>query len=618
MLVELKNVFFTYTDVPVLKGVSLTLHEEERVGFIGGNGEGKTTLLRILLKELFPDEGEVFVKNGIRIGYLSQTGGLESSSTVYEEMQSVFLYDQELLQKLNEVQLAFERASENELRILSAKAESLQKQISARDSYHFDVRVRTVLNGMGFQNNYDQIVSTMSGGEKTRLKLCKLLLESPDLLILDEPTNHLDVKTLFWLEEYLRTYKGAILVVSHDRYFLDKLTARTIELERGQIFSYKGNYSKYKILKQERVALMQKEYESQQEEIARLQDYVNRNQVRATTAKSAQSRVKQLEKMERFEKPVPPPTRPRFRFTYQDKPYERVLSCEGGSLQVGTKTLLNDASFLLLRGQKCAVTGDNGTGKTTFLKFLLSNDRRVQSGKLTKFAYYDQESANLSPSDRVLDAFWGKHSLLSQTDARSLLAQSGLVAEDMDKTVASLSGGERAKLQLALLQAEHANVLIMDEPTNHLDLPAREALEEALVSFDGTLLFVSHDRYFIQAIATRIAHIEEGAFTFFDGSYEEFLLQQRNLPTPTAKTAERQEKAEKSGFKSKEDRAREAQARNRIKQIERMLESLEAEELALNESMATADYRKMQEICTRLEQIHAESDALYNEYETLI
>ena len=250
-------------------------------------------------------------------------------------------------------------ADEETMRVLSARAESINKQIAARDSYRYDVRVRTVLNGMGFQNTYEQIISTMSGGEKTRLKLCRLLLEEPDLLILDEPTNHLDLKTLFWLEEYLSNFKGSLLVVSHDRYFLDKLTSRTLELERGKLSSYKGNYSKYKLLKAEKVALQLKEYEKQQEEIAHLQDYVDRNLVRATTAKSAQSRVKQLEKMERLEKPVPPPAPPRFSFTYAEKPYERVLTCEKFDLKAQEKVLIKNASFQLLRGQKCALTWDN-------------------------------------------------------------------------------------------------------------------------------------------------------------------------------------------------------------------------------------------------------------------
>lgn len=626
MLVNFENVTFAYTDVPILTDVSFSLHEKERVGLIGGNGEGKTTLIRLILGELAPDRGNIFLKNGIRIGYLAQSGGLETQATVWEAMQEVFAQDRELIAQLRETELKMQNADEEAMRALSARYESLNRRIAARDSYHCDVRVRTVLNGMGFADVYDQVVSTMSGGEKTRLKLCRLLLEEPELLILDEPTNHLDVKTLFWLEDYLASYKGSVFAVSHDRYFLDRLTSRTLELERGTVRSFKGNYSKYKILKEELFALQEKEYEKQQEEIAKLQDYVDRNLVRATTAKSAQSRVKQLDKMTLLEKPVPPPPPPRFSFTYRDRPYERVIDAPDFSLAVDGKTLIGQGSFTLMRGKKCALTGDNGTGKSTLLRFLMSKDPRVRAGKFVKFAYYDQENADLDPAERVLDCFWGKHSLLTQTQARNLLAQSGLQAEDMDKTVAQLSGGERAKLELALLQAAHGNVLVLDEPTNHLDLPARESLEAALRAFDGTVLFVSHDRYFIGAVADCIALIENGKLTFFDGTYDEFLEAQRKkqdrppLPPPAPAAEKSATEKERGGYRSKEERAKEAKAKQRTKQIETRLEELEARESELNAEMAeyAADYAKMQEIWKELESLHAETDALYAEYETLI
>lgn len=623
MLVNLEHVTFSYRDVRIFSDVSFSLHENERTGLIGGNGEGKTTLIKLISGELTPDEGTVFVKNGIRIGYLDQTGGLDSERTVFDEMKSVFAQDEILINRLRETEQTMAGADEATLRVLSARAESLNKQIAARDSYHFEVKVRSVLNGMGFQQVYGQTISSMSGGEKTRLKLCRLLLEEPDLLILDEPTNHLDLKTLFWLEDYLSLFKGGLLVVSHDRYFLDKLTSRTLELERGKLSSYKGSYSKYKLLKAERIALLQKEYEKQQEEIAHLQDYIDRNLVRATTAKSAQSRVKQLNKIERLEKPVPPPAPPRFSFTYAEKPYERVISSENFTLTAGEKTLIDNASFLLTRGQKCALTGDNGTGKTTLLKFFLSEPPVVQKGKFVKIAYYDQENADLNPDDTVLYAFWGQHSLLSQTKARKLLAQSGLQAEDMEKKVKSLSGGERAKLEFALLQAKHGNVLFLDEPTNHLDLPAREALEDALVRFDGTILFVSHDRYFIRAIANKIALIENRALTFFDGTYDEFLAERNKkndnrglLSLPAEKT----EKQQTGGYRSKEERAQEVKRKTRIKEVETALERLEKEEAQLNEKIAecASDYFEMQAVCKRLEKIHEQSETLYAEYETLI
>ena len=621
MLISFENVSFAYRDVPILQDVSFSLHENESVGFIGGNGEGKTTLLRLLLNELTPDEGNIFRKNNLKIGYLPQNGGLESEGTVFSAMSEVFEEDRRLISRLEQAQAAFSRADEKERISLASELESLQRRIDARDSYHVEVRIRTVLNGMGFEEMYDQVVSTMSGGEKTRLKLCRLLLEEPELLILDEPTNHLDIKTLFWLEDYLTSYRGAMLIVSHDRYFLDRLTSRTLELERGKVLSFKGNYSKYKVLKEELLKQQWREYEKQQEEIAKLQDYIDRNLVRATTAKSALSRVNQLERMEKLEKPVPPPKPPRFVFEYDTQPYERVVEAHHFDLCIDGKQLIKDADFTLLRGEKCALTGENGTGKTTLLKYLLQESDKVQHAKFVRIGYYDQENADLDPEDRVLDAFWGKNSLMTQTDARKLLAQAGIEAEDVNKKVKELSGGLRAKLELALLESRRGNVLFLDEPTNHLDLPAREALEEALKRFDGTVLFVSHDRRFIEAIANKIALIEDNALTLYSGSYREF-LDGRSAEKKPALLKEKVEKEKTlvQGYRSKEDRARDAKRKQRTKEIEERLEALEAEEAALNEELAAraADYTAVKEITEKLETLRSESDALYEEYETLI
>ena len=621
MLISFENVCFAYRDVPILQDVTFSLHENESVGFIGGNGEGKTTLLRLLLNELTPDEGNIFRKNNLKIGYLPQNGGLESEGTVFSAMSEVFEEDRRLISRLEQAQAAFSRADEKERISLASELESLQRRIDARDSYHVDVRIRTVLNGMGFEEMYDQVVSTMSGGEKTRLKLCRLLLEEPELLILDEPTNHLDIKTLFWLEDYLTSYRGAMLIVSHDRYFLDRLTARTLELERGKVLSFKGNYSKYKVLKEELLKQQWREYEKQQEEIAKLQDYIDRNLVRATTAKSALSRVNQLERMEKLEKPVPPPKPPRFVFEYDTQPYERVVEAHHFDLCIDGKRLIKDADFTLLRGEKCALTGENGTGKTTLLKYLLHESDKVQHAKFVRIGYYDQENADLDPEDRVLDAFWGKNSLMTQTDARKLLAQADIEAEDVNKKVKELSGGLRAKLELALLESRRGNVLFLDEPTNHLDLPAREALEEALKRFDGTVLFVSHDRRFIEAIANKIALIEDNALTLYSGSYREFLDGRSAEKKPALlKEKVEKEKTPVQGYRSKEDRARDAKRKQRTKEIEERLEALEAEEAALNEELAAraADYTAVKEITERLEALRSESDALYEEYETLI
>ena len=633
MLISAENLQFGFNGGELLKDISFSINEGERIGLIGGNGEGKTTLIRLILSELDPESGNIFRKNGARIGYLAQNGGYDSANTVFEEMREIFAADIRAIATLRETEEKISCCAEgsNEYRALSQKYESLNRQIAARDSYHYEVKIRTVLNGMGFENNYEQPICTMSGGEKTRLKLCRLLLEEPELLILDEPTNHLDMKTLFWLEEYLAAFKGAILTVSHDRYFLDKLVSQIYELENKKLSVFKGNYTKYKTLKAEKTAHLLKEYEKQQEERARMQEYVDRNLVRASTTKMAQSRRLALEKMELIEKPALPPTPPRFTFQFSEKPYERVLEVLDLRLTAGEKVLLEKASFTIMRGEKCAVIGDNGTGKSTLIKTLASaKDPAIRFGRFVKLACYDQENANLNPNETVLGELWGRHVSWEQTRVRSVLAQAGLPAEDMDKRVRMLSGGERAKLALAVFSCENGNVLVLDEPTNHLDLPARESLESALKAFDGTLLFVSHDRYFIRALAGKIIELENGALTEFTGSYDDYTAFKtqakerektsvERIPAPTL--SKNSEQAD-SYYRSKEERAQEAKRRTRVKKIEEKISALEAEDERINDELSTpevtANFALLTEKCNRLEEIKTLLDALYAEYETLI
>lgn len=629
MLVSAENMAFGFAGSPLLEKIDFTLSEGDRVGLIGPNGEGKTTLIRLILSELEPEDGRIFVKNGIRIGYLAQNGGYDSENTVFEEMKEIFAEDIRALDSLRETEKKIAAAEEgsDEYRALSGKYEALNKLIAARDSYRYEIRIRTVLNGMGFSEFYNQRISTMSGGEKTRLKLCRLLLEEPELLILDEPTNHLDIKTLFWLEEYLAAFRGAILTVSHDRYFLDKIVKEIYELENGRLCVFKGNYTKYKLLKAEKNARLLKEYEKQQEEIAHLQDYVDRNLVRATTAKSALSRVKKLEKMEVLEKPKLPPSPPRFSFSYAERPYERVLEVAALELKAGERTLLKNASFTVMRGEKCAVVGDNGTGKSTLVREIVrGKNPAVKAGRFVKIACYDQENANLNPENTVLGELWERHVLWEQTKVRNILAQVKLDAGDMDKKVKMLSGGERAKLALAVFECENGNFLILDEPTNHLDLPARESLEDALKAFDGTVLFVSHDRYFIQALAGKIVELADGKIAEFKGTYEEY-----NACKAAAKEAkEAEEKAalpaapkpKDGGYRTKEERAAETKKRLRIKQLEEEISALESEESDINAQLAlpeiAADYARLSERCKRLEEVKSILDKLYEEYEALI
>lgn len=630
MLISLENVRFGYDDKIILDNISFTVSEKEHIGFIGANGEGKTTLIKLMTGVLFPDEGKIYKKTGLKIGWLEQNGGLESDKTVYEEMRSVFAFVYNSMERLREIEqkLAAVPFQSKEYLDLSAKYEQLERAITAADGYNAEVKIKTVLNGMGFGQMYEQKISTMSGGEKTRLKLCRLLLEEPEILFLDEPTNHLDVSTLFWLEDYLKNYRGAIFTVSHDRYFLDAIVTKIFELENCRIQAFRGNYSKYKVLKAEKYEHDLKEYERQQEEIADLKDYVARNIVRATTAKSAQSRVKKLESMELLEKPVPPPKPPKFSFETVEKSEERALSVSGLSLSAGGKQLFSDANFEVRRGEKIAIVGENGTGKSTLIRTLVQKrDSAVRWGRFNKIGYYDQENADLDPDETVLGTLWHKHTGMTQTQARALLARAKLTDEDMEKRVRSLSGGERAKLSLVLLEALCANFLVLDEPTNHLDLLARESLETALKAFEGTLLFVSHDRYFISNIADKILEIENGKITLYPCSYEEYTAMKKAQADEKA-AAEKAEKAEEravlntASYRSKAERAEEARKKQKIKEIEKKISDTEKEIAAINEEIAkpeiAADYKLLNEKCTRLDELHAVAEKLYEEYETLL
>lgn len=630
MLVSFDDVSFSYGDNLIFSSASFSINEGDKVALVGANGEGKTTLIKLITGGLTPDSGSVILKNGITVGYLEQNGGLQSEGTVYAEMQKVFAEDMRMVERLSRLsgELADCPPSSREYAVLSAKLDAAQKYVAAHDAYNTDVKIKRVLNGMGFEEFYDRTISGMSGGEKTRLKLARLLLEQPDLLILDEPTNHLDIETLFWLEDYLKGFRGAIFIVSHDRYFLDRTCTRTVELENKALTAYPGNYTKYKALKAERYAFALKEYERQQEERERLQTYIDKNIVRATTAKSAQSRVKQLERMELIQKPYTPPSPPRFSFTYEQQPYERVLTITDLDLSVGGKTLISHGSLSVARGQKLAIVGANGAGKSTLLKRIVGGaEGGVEVGRYVRFAVYDQENANLDRDNTVLAELWERHVAYSQTQIRASLARCGLVPEDMEKKVGDLSGGERAKLALCVFENEHGNVLVMDEPTNHLDLPARESLERALVQFDGTVIFVSHDRYFISAVADSVAEISDCTLSVYSGGYEAFTAAKQAQAAQRRLREERQERERyelrrSESYRSRKDRAAEAAKKARIKQLESDISAAEEEESRLNELLVSrevlADYKKGEEVARSLQTLREKLEGLYGEYEKFL
>lgn len=636
MLVNLININKYFNGRQLLKNISLTIDEKDRIGLIGINGCGKSTLLKILTGQLLPDrttekDGIISLAGKTSIGYLEQNAGLDRENTVIEEMKGVF-------KKLNDTQ---ERMHELEKQMKSGSIEDVSEEYSrlaayfeSNDGYNIDVKIKTVLNGMGFtEEQYNRVISGFSGGEKTRLAIAKLLLEEPNLLILDEPTNHLDFKTILWLEDYLKEYKGALLIVSHDRYFLDKIVTSICEIEFGSLTRYKGNYSTYTVLKEESVNRKQKEYKLQQEEIAKLKDYIAKNKVRASTANMAKSREKALEQIELIEKPVTASNQANISFEYTVTPPFDVLTVKDIDISVGTgkehKVLAENLSFEVKRGEKLGIIGDNGIGKSTLLKILqnkLPHEGRIKWAPNVKISYFEQESANLDPYNTVIDELHRHYPILTDLDIRSLLGRVGITGENVFKETGVISGGERAKVCFALMMLEKGNVLILDEPTNHLDLDAKEGIEKALREYDGTVIFVSHDRYLINKIADKILEIRSDGTEMFSGNFDYYLniTRQREAQIQQQLDLEKQEKAasaakEKSAkaYKSKEQRRAEAQIKNRIRELESSIDELQNQLDLLQEEITKeevySDFNLMSEKCKEIESLKNKIDECFDE-----
>ncbi|MBE6788161.1 MAG: ABC-F family ATP-binding cassette domain-containing protein [Ruminococcaceae bacterium] len=632
VLLSFENITKYFGDKLILSGVSACVNENDRIGIIGRNGTGKTTLLNILCESMSFDEGELSLGKRISVGYLKQNSGLESDSTIYIEMQKVFA---DLLKLRDEIS-----ALEKEMALLSDKDTKRYKEISERyasistyfeqkDGYNIDVKIKTVLNGMGFMDKQlDTVINTLSGGEKTRLSLARLLLLQPQVLVLDEPTNHLDFETLVWLEEYLEGYKGAIITVSHDRFFLDRVVNTIWEIEDHSLNSYKGNYSKYLVLKEEEQKRALKEYEQQQKKIADLKDYVAKNLVRASTSKSAKSRRNTLEKMEMLDKPKTFTRKMTVRFDYDFEPHFEVLSVKDYLLEVGSgeekKTLCESVSFALERGDKLAVLGSNGTGKTTLLRAIKnypSTNRAIKWGGNVKIGYYDQHLEVLNPENTVMEELWSRFPLRDPLSIRTTLGRALFSGDAIEKKVCDLSGGEKARLSLAILIEERPNVLIMDEPTNHLDLPAREMLEKALFEFEGTLIIVSHDRYFLKKIPNKILYLNEKKADFVLGGYGEFskLVQNQKAEKLSEKQEQKPQKSSSNqGYRSKQQRALDAQRRNEISKLEKEIALLETKikelEALLSDPEIFADYQRSNEVCTELEGVRKNHEELLEKW----
>lgn len=630
MLASLTNINKFYNGNQVLKNVSLTIDESDKIGLVGNNGCGKSTLLKILTGSVDPDrftekDGIVSFAAKTTVGYLEQMGGLDSESTVIAEMRSVFEPIHKAIERLREIELEIEMGDDS----AADEYQRLTSWVEASDGYNTDVKIRTVLNGMGFSGDeLERTVSGFSGGEKTRLCIAKLLLEEPNLLILDEPTNHLDFKTIMWLEDYLRSYRGAVLIVSHDRYFLDRLCSSICEIERGVLTRYKGNYSAFVRQRDENNARREKEYEQQQKQIAQLEDYVAKNLVRASTTKMAQSRRKQLEKMERIERPAHEAKSAKIRFTYAVEPPIDVLKVKGVDISVGEgnarKTLVDEVSFDVRRGEKIGIIGDNGIGKSTLLRIIqekLPHKGIVRWNSNVKISYFEQESTNLNRELTVMEELHSRYPSLSELEVRSLLAQVRLVGENVFKETGVISGGERAKLCFAIMMQEHGNVLILDEPTNHLDLSTKEAIEEALEEYTGTIIFVSHDRYLLSKIADRLIELTDGGYRCHNFGFEKYLDVLREEQSEQKRAADEEkrqraaeaakEKSEKN-YRSKQQRSADAARKNEMRRLEKEIDELQAKIDALTEEIGReevySDYELMNAKCAEIDELKQRID----------
>lgn len=618
MIVSLRSVTKFFGADLIIENCTENIEPSQRIGVIGPNGAGKSTLLRLITGELLPDGGEVNIQRELRIGYLKQNSGLSKGNTVYEEMKSAFadlIAVGERLQALEREMGQIPHDTPRYQEVVDIYARE-QARFEARDGYQMDVAIKTVLGGMGFGGEVcDSVIDHLSGGEKTRLAIAKLLLEKPDLLILDEPTNHLDFKTLSWLEEYLSSYKGAVLIVSHDRYFLDKLVDTIWEVSDQEVIAYKGNYSSYVRQRDERVRRMHKEYEIQSQVIASMQDYVERNMARASTSNMAKSRQKALERMEPLKKPRTYQKPPKISFTFARNTSGDVLLIKGLDVRVGQagaeRLLVSGVELDVKKGEKIAVIGPNGCGKTTLLKMLLGTvpcgHGTITWGKNVHLGYYDQENADMNPENTALEEVWRRYPRLAEQEVRNALGCVLLTGENVYKRVGELSGGERAKVEFAILRLRGSNVLLLDEPTNHLDLPTKEAIEDALREFEGVVILISHDRYLLNRVPDKILDLSGGRAVLYEGNFDAYQQQRQDTPAqrPAVKEKEYDSHNKQSFYKTKEQRREAAMRKARLGELEEAITRAEEHCARLEEAIAdpenASDYEKITQLCSDLE-----------------
>ncbi|WP_100406134.1 ABC transporter ATP-binding protein [Bacillus solitudinis] len=589
IILQCVNVTKSFGAEPILSSIKFDIQTRERVALVGRNGAGKSTLLKIIAGQLSFDSGDIIVPKDIGLGYLAQDTGLESSLSIWDEMLTVF---QSLRTMEKQIRSMEQQMSLPDILNNTSKYEKLLKdydekqlQFKNQGGYQYEADIRSVLSGLNFASfDYNTKISSLSGGQKTRLALGKLLLKKPELLILDEPTNHLDIETLTWLEQYLLSYPGAVLIVSHDRYFLDKIVSQVVEISRYKSTKFIGNYSAYLEEKALRYEQELKQYEKQQGEVAKLEDFIQRNIARASTTKRAQSRRKQLDRMTIMDRPSGSEKSASFSFDIKKQSGNEVLRVDDLQVAYGEDVIFSKLRLDIDRGESVALVGPNGAGKSTLLKAIikqLTAEGTIRYGSNVTIGYYDQEQANLQSNKLVLNELWDEYSLTPEKEIRTILGNFLFSGDDVLKPVSTLSGGEKARLALAKLMMKQANFLILDEPTNHLDLDAKEILEASLIDYPGTILFVSHDRYFLNRIATKMVELNQGQITTYLGDYDYYIAkkeetrQREELKEQEVTPVLNQEKKQDKRTLDKEAKKHERQRLRRIEEIEILIEELE-------------------------------------------
>ena len=608
--------------------INLQVDERDRIALVGKNGAGKSTLLKILVGEEEPTSGEINKKKDISLSYLAQDSRFESENTIYDEMLHVFDDLRRTEKQLRQMELEMGEKSGEDLNKLMSDYDRLSENFRQAGGFTYEADIRAILNGFKFDESMWQMkIAELSGGQNTRLALAKMLLEKPNLLVLDEPTNHLDIETIAWLENYLVNYSGALIIVSHDRYFLDKVATITLDLTKHSLDRYVGNYSRFVELKEQKLATEAKNYEKQQKEIAALEDFVNRNLVRASTTKRAQSRRKQLEKMERLDKPEAGKKSANMTFQSKKTSGNVVLTVENAAIGYDGEILSEPINLDLRKMNAVAIVGPNGIGKSTFIKSIVDQIPFIKGekrfGANVEVGYYDQTQSKLTPSNTVLDELWNDFKLTPEVEIRNRLGAFLFSGDDVKKSVGMLSGGEKARLLLAKLSMENNNFLILDEPTNHLDIDSKEVLENALIDFDGTLLFVSHDRYFINRVATHVLELSENGSTLYLGDYDYYVEKKAEVEMTQAEEASTSNQAKEASPVNDYQAQKESQkeVRKLMRQIESLeaeIEELESQSQAISEQMLeTNDADKLMELQAELDKISHRQESAMLEWEEL-